>query len=1263
MNTFDSLLARSFATVSLLAAAFMPRADAAEFLAASWTPQQDRAALVHLPEGARRLRLQTRTSATAAWELVGVVHLEGRAGTLKMRLPNGVELDNVLLETSDADPFPYSFYQGQTSFKGTASNSPGGPGGGIRNFEMVGPGVANDAVGDVPGGTTTVVEESDIWKWRERTLYYFNSLRGLQVFDLSDFEHPRRVGGVRMPAVGEDMYLVGPEHVALLANRYDYGWNGSVSRSSEVVLVRHAGSEISEVGRVPIDGTFLESRLVGSLLCVVTQKVELVSHPDNGTSYVPKTQVYAIDLADPAHPQVRGPLDLRDGDASWSWSAVVHATAEFLFVATDVWRDGAGAHSRVHAIDLRDPAKPLSVSARFDLRGQLLSKFQLSYTEGVLTTVSQIAGAVVETWDVASALAEGASVPKTLDSLLVGANESLFGTRFDGDRVYVVTFRRIDPLFCVDLTNPRDLRLLGELEVPGFSTYLEAFAEGSRLLSIGVENGRVAVSLFDVTNPSDPTMKSRVRFGDDAHWSWSEANYDEKAVGFFRPEGLLVIPLALWTTEHGYRDGMQVVDATADGLRARGFIDHRFSARRGRLFGQTLVSLSGNELVVVDLADRDLPKKIASLAIAWPVQEALPYGNSLVQLEGGDAYAYDSKQVPRTARLRLSSKSDPDVLMADVDLGFAGEVAGATIRGDTLYTILRSTENHLIEDAAGQRSEWSTGLTTLVVNLADPAGPRVVGAAPSPSTTPNRWGSGHFEAHWLPDGRLLWYPSRATGSSWFRCMFCPIALDVGGIRGGAAIDIAGPWWWWGGTSEDFLVVEVADHAKPSVVAREALVAGTENSYSSRALLTANNRLLASWTAWRQVGEKWHEESVVQEIDLSNSAAPLRGPKASVPGTVEGFHRTNAGGTVLFTSRTEVLTNADTSLTWTSNTLIDVLAYDGTQAFLLDTARAEDSANMSTATFGPHFLVAAQPQAASDQLKGTLHVLAWDEPSGKLKALDDVPIAPGWPSLRERGGFVFAFNSARIDVIAAHQLPAPPATATLQVDVPIWDQSNLVLDAGLAVAWQPVDVYGVEKLDLSSLPPAPSTPSPRDRRAAEWHTVAFLPLDIVPASDHDAPGPLAAADDFRFAADAEAETFTQWQHRYFGETPGPSSSVLGDPDADGFDNYAEWAFDTSPLDPQSHPSVSAAVVKLNPGDPDRLVLVVRLNPLAEVDESPISSYLSLTPQLSTDFASWQNLWRDEVELIVSPVRRMFVLPARPDASAVFGRLRISFVIEG
>ena len=166
-----------------------------------------------------------------------------------------------------------------------------------------------------------------------------------------------------------------------------------------------------------------------------------------------------------------------------------------------------------------------------------------------------------------------------------------------------------------------------------------------------------------------------------------------------------------------------------------------------------------------------------------------------------------------------------------------------------------------------------------------------------------------------------------------------------------------------------------------------------------------------------------------------------------------------------------------------------------------------------------------------------------------------------------------------------------------------------------------------------------------------------------ASGREGPGPLLATDGFRFASDSDAETYSQWQRRYFTEPLGSSSGELSDPDGDGFGNYSEWAFGTAPIDSQSKPEASAALVTLNPGDPARLVLVARLNPLATVDESSIASWLCLTPQISTGLSAWRNVQQHEVQLIVTPVRRMYILPASDGASSVFGRLRIHFVTEG
>jgi|GEM_PF-880717 len=1268
MNTDRVSFGWCLALMMLAAVLLVPRSEAAGFDAAAWAELEDRAALVHVPEGTKRVRLQTRTSSTGKWIPVGIVHLEGRAGTVKLRLPDGVALANIAIETSAADPFPYSFYQGRNTFEAAPSSPPGGG----RDGGLVAPNATtNDAeTPDSPGGAAAV-QESDIWKWRGRTLYYFNALRGLQVFDLTDFEKPGRVASLRMPAVGEDMYVLGSEHVVLLANRPHYSWEvespASAGPRSEVVVVRHTGADLREVARIPIDGAFMESRLVGSTLCVLAQKVVAAPAPEGGLTYTPKQHVYALDLSDPNQPVVRGPLDVSNEEGAWwSWDPAVHATSEFLFVATNSWTPAVGAQTRLSVIDLRTPEKPLAVGAQFTLAGHLRTRFQIAYADGILTTVSEKDGAVIETWDLQRALlGSGPAAPRPLDSLMVGQNESLFATRFDGSRVYVVTFRRIDPLFCVDLSAPSDLRLLGELEVPGFSTYLEVFAGGSRLLSLGVEDSRVAVSLFDVADPAAPTLKSRVHFGDPQHWSWSEGNYDDKAIGYFRDAGLMLFPLEQWTAQHGYRSGMQLVDATADGLRARGFIDHRFSARRGRLFDQTLVSIGGYELIVLDVTNRDQPRKVSALTVAWPVQAVVPYGDSVAQFEDGELTAYPrlANDPPRTVRLRLTPKSDLDMPAAEIDLGVAGQVAGTSRRGDLMYVLVRSLEGRSQPGPDGHEVfDWSAIMTTVVIDLAAPTGSRVAGSSLSRKAG-SSWGGGRLESHWLPDGRLLWYPAETTSRQyWWGCVMCDVA-----IGGGMALDggfFGMPWRWGGSQPDDILVVDVADPGAPRVVVREAAVPATGALSSSRLFLSAESRLLVSWSTWNTTGTLWAEESFVQEIDLGDSAAPRRGPIATVPALVQGVHQTGGGGLVLIASRQETLAEPEKPAAWTNAMVVDALAYDGVHAFLLDTARLEGLAHMPTVASGPHFLVLRQP--ANEAAGAVLRPLRWDETSGKWKSLPDLAVAARWPMLHLRGGYLFVTDVYRTEILALHQLPEAPARTLQTLDTPVWDQSHLALDLPDRAAWLPVGAFGVARLDLSALPlpPTPVGRSTRDRDTAEWHPLALLPVDIV--SVHGREGgtdPLSAKADFRFVPDGEAETYADWAHRHFPGSPLTIAGPAADPDGDGFDNYSEWAFAAAPADPGSQPQVTANLAPAEDGQPARLLLVARLNPLAGADVSGISSALTFIPQISTDLTIWRTPADEEVEVKATPIRRMWSLHVDPDATAAFGRLIIGSVIKG
>jgi uncharacterized secreted protein with C-terminal beta-propeller domain len=128
--------------------------------------------------------------------------------------------------------------------------------------------------------------------------------------------------------------------------------------------------------------------------------------------------------------------------------------------------------------------------------------------------------------------------------------ETFYAARFMGDRAYLVTFKRLDPLFVVDLQNPSKPSLLGQLNVTGVSDYLQPYDSG-HLIGIGKSAIDVAwenaalfqglkLSLFDVSNPSSPTDMSDFTVGD--RGTDSPALTDQKAVLFDRTLNLLVLP-------------------------------------------------------------------------------------------------------------------------------------------------------------------------------------------------------------------------------------------------------------------------------------------------------------------------------------------------------------------------------------------------------------------------------------------------------------------------------------------------------------------------------------------------------------------------------------------------------------------------------------------------------------------------------------------------------------------------------------------------
>ncbi|HSQ92877.1 MAG TPA: beta-propeller domain-containing protein, partial [Methanoregula sp.] len=139
---------------------------------------------------------------------------------------------------------------------------------------------------------------------------------------------------------------------------------------------------------------------------------------------------------------------------------------------------------------------------------------------------------------------------KTIGSLThIAEQEKIYSTRFIGERLYMVTFKRIDPFFVIDLSNPVSPKILGKLKIPGYSDYLHPY-DANHIIGVGKETGTndwggvstkgLKLALFDVSDVENPRQLDKVEIGDAG--TDSAVLSDHKAFLFDKAKNLLVIP-------------------------------------------------------------------------------------------------------------------------------------------------------------------------------------------------------------------------------------------------------------------------------------------------------------------------------------------------------------------------------------------------------------------------------------------------------------------------------------------------------------------------------------------------------------------------------------------------------------------------------------------------------------------------------------------------------------------------------------------------
>jgi uncharacterized secreted protein with C-terminal beta-propeller domain len=224
----------------------------------------------------------------------------------------------------------------------------------------------------------------------------------------------------------------------------------------------------------------------------------------------------------------------------------------------------------LHKISIEDG--DVSYIAQGEVPGRILNQFSMDEYNGFFRIATTIGNNWIE--DTLSSnniyiLDENLKQISQIENIAPG--ESIYAARFLGNRAYLVTFVQVDPLFTIDLSNPYNPRILGELKIPGYSEYLHPYDE-NHIIGIGKEvdptidadkvhtPGAIyytailglKLALFDVSDIKNPIEQTKIVIGD--RGTDSPALYDHKAFLFDKEKELLVIPVSLYEISQEVKD-------------------------------------------------------------------------------------------------------------------------------------------------------------------------------------------------------------------------------------------------------------------------------------------------------------------------------------------------------------------------------------------------------------------------------------------------------------------------------------------------------------------------------------------------------------------------------------------------------------------------------------------------------------------------------------------------------------------------------------
>ena len=349
----------------------------------------------------------------------------------------------------------------------------------------------------------------------------------------------------------------------------------TITRTTRIIIYDiEDKSNIKLQREVEVSGNYLSSRLIGKNLYLVSnQNIRLYNNIRDGIYSVPEykdsvsrfeakkieyNSIYYFNDTDNTSYMNIVSLNIDDKEEANVYSFLgsgndMYVSKKNIYVSNrkykytmDVPRETIT--TEIYKFSMND--KNLKYEGKINVNGTLINRFAMDEDNEFFRIA--VNNNAIEDEDIENSIyiydKELKQVGK-LEKLAIG--ERIHSVRFMQNRVYLVTYKTIDPLFVIDLTNPHELKVLGELKIPGVSQYLHPYDQ-THLIGIGrntkEKNGTATdigmkISLFDVSNVENPIELSSLNIGDNG--TFSEIQYNHKALYFDKQNSIIGFQIML----------------------------------------------------------------------------------------------------------------------------------------------------------------------------------------------------------------------------------------------------------------------------------------------------------------------------------------------------------------------------------------------------------------------------------------------------------------------------------------------------------------------------------------------------------------------------------------------------------------------------------------------------------------------------------------------------------------------------------------------